>query len=211
MYYSRMASVIYDICRFFRKTYAFGVSSLQLLFFIHPYRTRRIAAKLRNLYVTSTKAVAMAASCTTWSIASWSRTAPSARSSWSRRTGATRPAAGRPCSDPSARPAPTEQAPPLATGQVRPNHSHHFSLVFCSFIHVELLCCLFHVVWSMITMTAVVYLSVFISYLPIVLKIKFLDKIALHWQSFLMWKFCIWDLNYNFSAGCYCVLCQVLI
>lgn len=129
MYYSRMASVIDDICQFFRKTQAFVTSSLELCFFTHPYRTRRIAAKRRNLCATSTRAVATAASFTTWCTASWSRTARSARSSWSRRTGATPPAAGRPCSGPSARPAPTGQAPAPATGQVSLQHSHHASLL----------------------------------------------------------------------------------
>lgn len=131
MYCSRMASVIYDIRQFFRKTHAFGVCPLQLHFFIRPYRTRRIAAKLRNLCATSTKAVAMGASCTTWCTASWLRTAPSARSSWSHRTGATPRAAGRPCSALSVRPAPTGQAPPLATGQVRLN-SHRFLWFFAA-------------------------------------------------------------------------------
>lgn len=105
--------------------------SLQFHFFTHPYRTRRIAARLRNSCVTSTKAVAMAASFTTWCIASWSRTARSARWSWSRRTGATPRAAGRPCSGPSARPAPTGRVPPRATGQVRLGHPRRFSC-FCA-------------------------------------------------------------------------------
>lgn len=129
-----MASVIDDICQFFRKTQTFVVFSLKLRFFTHPYRTRRIAAKLRNLCATSTRAVAMAASFTTWCTVSWSRMARSARSSWSRRTGAMPPAAGRQCSGLSARPAPTGRAPALATGQVSLQHSHRASLPQNSYV-----------------------------------------------------------------------------
>lgn len=102
------------------------MSSLQLHFFVRTYRTRRTAAKLRNLCVISTKAVAMAASSITSSTASWSRTARSGHSSWSPRTGATLPAAGRLCFGLWARPVPTGQVPPLGTGQVRRHDSNYF-------------------------------------------------------------------------------------
>lgn len=153
MCYSRVASVIYDISQFSRETQAFGVASLQLHFFTHLSRTRRIAAKLRSLCVTSTKAVAMAASFTTWCIASWSPTARSARWSWSHRTGAMPRAAGRPCSGPSARPAPTGPAPPRATGQVR-LATTPLLLLLCSLLPLEFIPCLFRLVWSMVTVAA---------------------------------------------------------
>lgn len=85
-----------------------------------PHRTPQTAVRQESWCATSIRAVDTAASSTMSYTASWSLTAPSARSSWSPTTGATPPAAGRPSSCPSVTPAPTALEPPLDTGQVGP-------------------------------------------------------------------------------------------